>query len=147
MLTEPRLVRWLLIGTALAFLVLFLLLPLAVVFGEALRGGLAAYVAAVTDPMALSAIRLTITTALIVVPLNVTFGVAAAWAIARFEFRGKQLLTTLIDLPLSVSPVISGMLFVLLFGAHGLFGRFLMRHDLKIVFEIGRASGRERDKQ
>jgi len=135
-LSEPRSVRFFLIGTALAFLVLFLFLPLLVVFTEALRKGVGAYLGAVADPFALSAIRLTLVTAAIAVPLNVLFGLAAAWAIARFDFRGKNLLTTLIDLPFSVSPVISGMLFVLLFGAHGLLGPWLQRHDIKIMFAL-----------
>jgi len=135
-LDEPRLLRWGLIGTALAFLVLFLFLPLVVVFTEALRKGLGGYLAAVTDPMALAAIRLTLLVAGVAVPLNVLFGLAAAWAIARFEFRGKNLLVTLIDLPFSVSPVISGMIFVLLFGAHGLVGPWLQRHDIRIIFAL-----------
>jgi sulfate transport system permease protein len=133
---EPRLVRWLLITIALAFLVLFLLAPLAVVFSEALRKGLDAYRAAVTDPIALSAVRLTLLTSAIVVPINVVFGVAAAWLIARFEFRGRSLLMTLIDLPFSVSPVIAGMIFVLLFGAHGLLGPWLIRHGVKVIFAL-----------
>jgi sulfate transport system permease protein len=135
-LTEPRLVRWILIGTALAFLILFLFLPLVVVFTEALRRGVGAYVAAIADPFALSAIKMTLATAAIAVPINVLFGLAAAWAIARFDFRGKNLLTTIIDLPFSVSPVISGMLFVLLFGAHGVLGPWLMRHDIKVIFAL-----------
>ncbi len=135
-LDEPRLLRWGLIGTALAFLVLFLFLPLVVVFTEALRKGLGGYLAAVTDPMALAAIRLTLLVAGVAVPLNVLFGLAASWAIARFEFRGKNLLVTLIDLPFSVSPVISGMIFVLLFGAHGLVGPWLQRHDIRIIFAL-----------
>ncbi len=135
-LDEPRLLRWGLIGTALAFLVLFLFLPLVVVFTEALRKGLGGYLAAVTDPMALAAIRLTLLVAGVAVPLNVLFGLAASWAIARFEFRGKNLLVTLIDLPFSVSPVISGMIFVLRFGAHGLVGPWLQRHDIRIIFAL-----------
>jgi sulfate transport system permease protein len=133
---EPRLVRWGLIAIALTFLVLFLLAPLAVVFAEAFRNGVGAYWAAVTDPIALAAVRLTLLTAAIVVPLNVVFGVAAAWLIARFEFRGRGLLTTLIDLPFSVSPVIAGMIFVLLFGAHGLLGPWLVRHGVKVIFAL-----------
>jgi sulfate transport system permease protein len=135
-LSEPRAVRYILIGASLAFLVLFLFLPLLVVFTEALRNGVGVYVRSIADPVALSAIRLTLLVAAIAVPFNVLFGVAAAWAIARFEFRGKQLLTTLIDLPFSVSPVISGMLFVLLFGAQGLLGPWLQRHDVKIIFAL-----------
>ena len=133
---EPRFVRWLLIAIALTFLVLFLLAPLAVVLSEALRKGVGVYRAAVTDPIALSAVRLTLLTAAIVVPINVVFGVAAAWLIARFDFRGRRLLTTLIDLPFSVSPVIAGMIFVLLFGAHGLVGPWLVRHGVKVIFAL-----------
>ncbi|HZM71564.1 MAG TPA: sulfate ABC transporter permease subunit CysW [Candidatus Cryosericum sp.] len=135
-LSEPRPVRYVLIGLSLAFLVLFLFLPLLVVFTEALRNGLSVYLQAIADPFALSAIRLTLVVAAIVVPFNALFGLAAAWAISRFDFRGKQVLTTLIDLPFSVSPVISGMLFVLLFGAHGLLGPWLIRHDVKIMFAL-----------
>lgn len=135
-LTEPLAVRWLLTGLALAFLVLFLFLPLAVVFTEALRKGIGACLEALGDPVALSAIRLTLVTAAIVVPLNAIFGVAAAWAIAKFDFKGKHLLTTLIDLPFSVSPVISGMIFVLLFGAHGLVGPFLVARGVKVIFAL-----------
>jgi sulfate transport system permease protein len=129
-------VRWLLIAVALTFLVLFLLAPLAVVFSEALRKGFGVYRAAVTDPIALSAVRLTLLTSAIVVPINVVFGVAAAWLIARFDFRGRSLLTTLIDLPFSVSPVIAGMIFVLLFGAHGLVGPWLVRHGIRVIFAL-----------
>ncbi len=135
-LTEPRLVRWLLIFVTVAFLSLFLLLPLVLVFTAAFAKGVGAYLAAVGEPVALSAIRLTLEVAALTVPLNVAFGVAAAWAIAKFDFKGKNLLTTLIDLPFSVSPVISGMVFVLLFGAHGLFGPWLGRHDIKIIFAL-----------
>ena len=135
-LDEPRLLRWGLIGAALAFLILFLFLPLLVVFTEALRKGLGGYLAAVTEPMALAAIRLTLLVTVLVVPLNAAFGVAAAWAIAKFEFRGKNLLTTLIDLPFSVSPVISGMVFVLLFGAQGLAGPWLLARGIKVIFAL-----------
>src|SRR5437867_4675498 len=135
-LTEPRAVRFILTGVALAFLVLFLFLPLVVVFVEALQKGVGGYLAAVRDPVALAAIRLTLLTAAIVVPLNAAFGVAAAWAIAKFEFRGKNLLTTLIDLPFSVSPVISGMVFVLLFGAQGLAGPWLLARGIKVIFAL-----------
>jgi sulfate/thiosulfate transport system permease protein len=135
-LTEPRAVRFILTGVALAFLVLFLFLPLVVVFVEALQKGVGGYLAAVRDPVALAAIRLTLLTAAIVVPLNAAFGVAAAWAIAKFDFKGKNLLTTLIDLPFSVSPVISGMIFVLLFGAHGLVGPTLMAHGIRVIFAL-----------
>jgi sulfate/thiosulfate transport system permease protein len=133
-LTEPRAVRWLLIGLALAFLGFFLVVPLVLVFTKAFEGGVATYLAALRDPYALSAVRLTLTTAVIAVPANLLFGLAAAWAIARFSFRGKNLLVTLIDLPFSVSPVIAGMIFVLLFGAHGLAGPWLDERGLKIVF-------------
>ena len=135
-LTEPTAIRWLLTGVALAFLLLFLFLPLVVVFTEAFRKGIGAYVAALADPVALSAIRLTLITAAIVVPANAIFGVAAAWAIAKFDFRGKNLLTTLIDLPFSVSPVIAGMVFVLLFGAHGLVGPYLLARDIRVIFAL-----------
>jgi sulfate transport system permease protein len=135
-LTEPRAARWILTATALAFLGVFLLVPLAVVFTEAFSKGFAAYAAAIRDETAAAAIRLTLLVSAIVVPVNVVFGVAAAWSIARYDFRGKSFLTTLLDLPFSVSPVISGMLFVLLFGAHGLLGPWLMRHDVKILFAL-----------
>ncbi|HEX5078371.1 MAG TPA: sulfate ABC transporter permease subunit CysW [Geminicoccaceae bacterium] len=129
-------VRALLVATALGFLGVFLLLPLLAVFVEALRQGLGAYLAGVTEPDALAAIRLTLLVAAIAVPTNVLFGVAAAWAVAKFEFKGKSLLTTLIDLPFSVSPVIAGLIYVLLFGAQGLFGPWLAAHDIKIVFAL-----------
>src|SRR6266566_7859315 len=135
-LTEPVIVRALLIAVALLFLVLFLLLPLAVVFVEAFRQGASAYLAAISEPEALAAIRLTLLTALIVVPLNAAFGIAAAWAITKFEFPGKNLLITLIDLPFSVSPVIGGMVFVLLFGLQGVFGPWLSEHGIHIIFAI-----------
>ena len=135
-LSEPRAVRWVLTGTALAFLVLFLFLPLVVVFTEALQQGLGVYIAAIREPVALAAIRLTLLVTVLVVPLNAMFGIAAAWAIAKFEFRGKNLLTTLIDLPFSVSPVISGMVFVLLFGAHGLAGPWLLARGIKVIFAL-----------
>ena len=133
---EHRFVRFALIGVAMAFLALFLLLPLVAVFAKAFEKGLAAYVAAIADPNALAAIRLTLTIAAIVVPLNVVFGVAAAWAVAKFEFPGRGLLVTVIDAPFAVSPVVSGMVFVLLFGAHGLLGPWLIAHDVKIVFAL-----------
>lgn len=134
--TEPRWVRALLITIALAFALLFLLIPLAVVFTEALRKGWSAYLAAIVDEDARSAIRLTLMTAAIAVPANLVFGVAASWAITKFEFFGKNLLLTLIDLPFSVSPVISGLIYVLLFGAHGWFGAWLMEHDIQILFAV-----------
>jgi sulfate transport system permease protein len=135
-LTESATVRWILTGAALAFVVLFLILPLAVVFTSAFAGGLRTAWEAVVDPVALHAIRLTLLAAAIAVPANLLFGLAAAWAIAKFEFRGKDLLTTLIDLPFSVSPVIVGMLFVLLFGLQGAFGKWLSEHDVKIIFAV-----------
>ncbi len=134
--SERPAVRWLLIGLALAFLALFLLLPLALVFVEALRQGWQGYRAALSDPDALAAIRLTLMTAAIAVPANLLFGLAASWAIAKFEFTGKSLLITLIDLPFSVSPVIAGLIYVLMFGAHGYLGPWLMAHHVKIIFAV-----------
>jgi sulfate transport system permease protein len=128
--------RRLLIGVALGFLALFLLVPLASVFAHAFEKGAAAYFNAFSDPATLAAIRLTLLTAMIAVPLNLVFGVAAAWAIAKFEFRGKNLLTTLIDLPFSVSPVISGLIFVLVFGRQGWLGEWLGAQDIKIIFAV-----------
>jgi sulfate/thiosulfate transport system permease protein len=135
-LSESRGVRVLLIAVAVAFFILFLLLPLVVVFAEALRHGLLAYWTALSEPDALAAMRLTLLTALVVVPINTVFGVAAAWAITKFSFTGKDLLITLIDVPFSVSPVIGGMVFVLLFGLQGKFGAWLAAHDIKIIFAI-----------
>jgi len=135
-ITEPWWVRALLIGIALAFLTLFLFVPLVAVFYEALRKGWDVYVASITEPDAWSAIKLTLVAAAIAVPLNLVFGVAAAWAIAKFEFRGKNVLLTLIDLPFSVSPVISGLIYVLLFGLQGYFGPWLREHDIKILFAV-----------
>jgi sulfate transport system permease protein len=134
--TEPAWVRYTLIAIALVFMALFLLLPLAAVFTEALRKGWDAYWAALQEPDAWSAIRLTLMTAAIAVPLNLVFGVAAAWAIAKFDFRGKAFLTTLVDLPFSVSPVVSGLIYVLIFGAQGWFGPWLAAHDIKIIFAV-----------
>jgi len=134
--TEPTWVRWSLIGIALGFIFLFLVLPLAAVFTEALRKGIGAYLEALQEPDAWTAIRLTLITAAIAVPLNLVFGVAAAWAIAKHEFRGKAFLTTLVDLPFSVSPVVAGLVYVLMFGAHGWFGPWLQAHDIKIVFAV-----------
>ena len=131
---SPR--RALLIAAALLYLVAFLILPFAVVFGQALARGFATYWAALVDPVALAAIRLTLTVAAIAVPLNLVFGVAASWAIAKYEFRGKSTLMTLIDLPFAVSPVISGLIYVLLFGAHGWFGPWLAAHGIKIIFAV-----------
>lgn len=133
-ITEPLWLKVTLILIALTFAFLFLLIPLAVVFTEAFRKGWQTYALAISDPDALSAIRLTLITAAIAVPANLIFGVAASWAIAKFEFRGKSILLTLIDLPFSVSPVISGLIYVLLFGAHGWFGAWLMEHDIQILF-------------
>ena len=133
---EPTWVRWWLIGLALTFLTLFLFIPLISVFYEALKKGSDVYLAAITHPDALSAIKLTLTVAAIAVPLNMVFGVAAAWAIAKFEFRGKNLLITLIDLPFSVSPVVSGLIYVLVFGLQGWLGPWLAEHDLKIIFAV-----------
>ncbi|CAN5216726.1 sulfate ABC transporter permease subunit CysW [soil metagenome] len=134
--TEPALVRWTLITIAILFLTVFVVLPLVVVFTEAFSKGIGAYLKALSDPEALSAIRLTLIVAAISVGLNLTFGVIAAWAIAKFEFRGKVFLITLIDLPFSVSPVISGLVFVLLFGAQGYFGTWLIAHNVQILFAV-----------
>lgn len=134
--TEGVLVRWALIAAALGYLTLFLFIPLAAVFTEALKGGVSAYFASFQDPDALAAIRLTLIAASIAVPLNALFGVAAAWAIAKFEFIGKQFVITLIDIPLAVSPVISGLIYVLLFGAQGWLGPWLAEHDIKIIFAL-----------
>jgi sulfate transport system permease protein len=131
---DPALVRAIVIGAALLFVGLFLLVPLVAVFSEALRKGVAAYLAAISDPEARSAIGLTLLTAAIVVPLNVGFGLAAAWAIANFEFAGKNALTTIIDLPVAISPVISGMVFVLLLGTRTPLGGWLADHGLRIIF-------------
>ncbi|MYM68582.1 sulfate ABC transporter permease subunit CysW [Pseudoduganella sp. FT55W] len=133
---EPRWVRGVLIAIALIFLTLFLFVPLVAVFFEALKKGWDAYAAAIIEEDAISAIKLTLITAAIAVPLNLVFGVAASWCIAKFEFRGKSVLLTLIDLPFSVSPVISGLIYVLLFGAQGWFGPWLMEHDIKILFAV-----------
>ena len=133
---EPAWVRRTLIGIALGFLALFLFVPLAAVFYEALKKGVDVYFAAITEPDALSAIRLTLLAAAIAVPLNLVFGVAAAWCIAKFHFRGKNVLLTLIDLPFSVSPVIAGLIYVLVFGLQGWFGEWLRDHDLKVIFAL-----------
>jgi sulfate transport system permease protein len=134
--TETPWVRRTLIGIALLFLALFLALPLAAVFTEALRKGLDAYLEALKEPDAWAAIRLTLITAAIAVPLNLVFGVCAAWCIAKYEFRGKAFLTTLVDLPFSVSPVVAGLIYVLVFGANGWFGPWLAEHNVKIIFAI-----------
>jgi sulfate transport system permease protein len=133
---ESRVVRVVLIGIAMSFLVLFLFMPLIAVFAKAFEKGAAAYVAAIGEPTARAAIRLTLTVAAIVVPINVVFGLSAAWAIAKFEFPGRGVLVTIIDAPFAVSPVVSGMVFVLLFGAHGLFGPWLIAHDVKVIFAL-----------
>ncbi len=133
---ESPVVRWVLVAVALAFLALFLVLPLASVFAKAFEKGVSQYWSAVTEPDARSAIRLTLLTAAIAVPLNLLFGVAASWAIAKFEFPGKNVLISLIDVPFSVSPVISGMIFVLLFGARGAFGPWLEAHNIQIIFDV-----------
>ncbi len=135
-LTEPPLVRVVLTAVALLFLALFLVLPLLTVFTEAFANGAAAYVAAITEPDAMAALRLTLLAAAIAVPANLLFGVSAGWAIAKFDFPGKNLLTTLIDLPFAVSPVISGMVFVLLFGRQGLLGPWMAEHGVRIVFAV-----------
>jgi sulfate/thiosulfate transport system permease protein len=129
-------VKWLLIALGVAYFVLFLLLPLMTVFVEALRKGWEVYLAAIVSPDALAAVRLTLVAAAIAVPLNVVFGLAAAWAIAKFEFRGKQLLITLIDLPFSVSPVVAGLIYVLVFGANGWLGGVLRDHDIRVIFAV-----------
>lgn len=133
---EPVWVRRTLIGLALAFLTLFLFIPLISVFYEALKKGTDVYLAAITEPDALAAIKLTLTVAAIAVPINLIFGVAAAWAVAKFEFRGKSLLITLIDLPFSVSPVVSGLIYVLIFGLQGWLGPWLAENDIKIIFAV-----------
>jgi sulfate/thiosulfate transport system permease protein len=134
--TEPAWVKILLITLALLFLALFLFLPLILVFASAFAEGVAAYFASFSDPDTLHAIQLTLLIAAIVVPLNTVFGVAAAWAITKFHFRGKQFLITLIDLPFAVSPVIAGLIFVLLFGAHGLIGPWLQANNIKVIFAV-----------
>jgi sulfate transport system permease protein len=134
--TESRALQFVLIGTALVFLAFFLLLPLVAVFGEALKAGIGPFLDAVSAPDALSAIKLTLLIAAISVPLNLVFGVVASWAITKFQFPGKSILISLIDLPFSVSPVVSGLMFVLLFGANGWFGPWLAEHDLKIIFAV-----------
>ncbi|MEJ9306735.1 sulfate ABC transporter permease subunit CysW [Priestia megaterium] len=135
-LKEPKVVQWLLTFIALAFLALFLVLPLITIFMTAFQKGLETYLAAITNPDALAAIKLTLIVVLITVPLNAVFGVVAAWLITKFGFKGKNILITLIDLPFAVSPVIAGLVFILLFGAQGLFGEWLFNHDIKIVFAI-----------
>jgi sulfate transport system permease protein len=135
-LSEPRTVRWTLTALALAFLGLFLVLPLATVFLEAFSAGWSAYVDAIAEPDALAALRLTLVAAAIAVPANLAFGLCAGWTIAKFDFPGKSLLTTLIDLPFAVSPVIAGMVFVLLFGRQGFLGPWMAEHGIRIVFSV-----------
>lgn len=135
-LTEPRWLRMILILLGLGFLALFVILPIALIFTEAFRHGTKAYINALLEPDTLSAIRLTLLVAAIAVPINMVFGIIASWAIAKFEFMGKQLLTTLIDLPFSVSPVISGLIYVLLFGAHSVLGPWLSAYNINIVFAV-----------
>ena len=135
-ITEPRPLQWLLIGIALLFLAVMLVIPLTAVFAEALKGGWRLYLASLSDPEALSAVKLTLLTAAIVVPVNAVLGVAMAWLLTRFDFRGKQLLTTLLDLPFSVSPVVAGLMFVLLFGAHTALGGWLEAQGMQIIFAI-----------
>ena len=134
--TESAWVRWTLIGIAGLFLALFLFVPLAAVFHEAFKKGAEVYFAAIVEADAVSAIQLTLLAAIVSVPLNLVFGVSAAWAIAKFDFRGKNLLLTLIDLPFSVSPVIAGLIYMLVFGLQGWFGEWLRDHDLRIVFAV-----------
>jgi sulfate transport system permease protein len=133
---DPAWARWLLTAVALAFLAFFLVLPIVVVFAQAFAKGGAYFLAAVREPDALAAIRLTLLTVAIVVPANVVFGVAAAWAISKFKFTGKSLLTTLIDLPFAVSPVIAGLIYVLIFGAQGWFGPWLIAHNIRVIFAV-----------
>ena len=134
--SEPAWVRWVLLTVALSFLSFFLFIPLVSVFVEAFKKGWEVYVAAITEPDAVSALWLTLTAAVIAVPLNLVFGVAAAWCIAKFDFRGKSVLLTFIDLPFSVSPVIAGLIYVLVFGLQGWFGEWLRDHDLKVIFAV-----------
>jgi len=134
--TEPAVIRWVLTAIALAFLALFLALPLAAVFSQAFEKGLAVYLTAIREPDTLAAVKLTLLTAAVAVPLNLFFGIIASWCIAKFSFPGKNLLITLIDLPFSVSPVISGLIYVLIFGRQGWLGPFLEAHDIRIIFAV-----------
>ncbi|WP_153126535.1 sulfate ABC transporter permease subunit CysW [Peribacillus tepidiphilus] len=134
--TEPRVVRWLLIFIVLGFLSLFLVLPLIAIFVKAFDKGVNVYLASISHPDALAAIKLTLLVVLMTVPLNAIFGVAAAWAMTKFDFKGKNVLITIIDLPFAVSPVIAGLVFVLLFGSHGLFGPWFFENDMKIIFAV-----------
>lgn len=135
-LAEPRWVRYSILGVVLTFLAFFLLMPLCAVFHEALRQGLGVYWASITEPDALAAIRLTLLVVALSVPINVLFGICAAWAITKHQFRGKQVLVSLIDLPFAVSPVIAGLIIVLMYGAHGWLGPWLMEHEMRIVFAV-----------
>ncbi len=135
-ITEPRAIRVLLTLTALAFLGLLIIMPIAAVFTEAFRKGIDAYISGINNPDTISAIKLTLLVAVIAVPLNMIFGVAASWAIAKFDFAGKHFLITLIDLPFSVSPVISGLIYVLLFGSHAMLGQWLIENDIQIIFAV-----------
>ncbi|MDQ0658907.1 sulfate ABC transporter permease subunit CysW [Paenibacillus sp. ClWae2A] len=134
--TEAPWVKWLLIGLASLVLIWLLILPLAIVLMEALKQGWGVYIAALTEPDAMSALKLTLLVAAITVPLNTIFGVAAAWVITKFQFKGKGLMITLIDLPFSISPVVGGLIFVLVFGSNGWFGPWLSEHDIKIIFAL-----------
>jgi sulfate transport system permease protein len=134
--SEPGWLRVLLTGIAIGFLILFVVLPLAAVFAEAFRRGVLPYLASLTDPDALAAMRLTLLVAAIAVPVNTIFGIVASWAIAKFEFVGKSVLVTLIDLPFSVSPVVAGLVYVLVFGIHGWFGPWLVANDIQIIFAV-----------
>lgn len=134
--SEPTWVRWSLIALVLLFLSLFLLIPLAAIFTEGLRKGVGTYFAAITEPDALSAIKLTLIATAIALPLNLIFGLSAAWAVAKFEFKGKSILITLIDLPFAVSPVIAGLIYVLIFGMQGWFGEWLSDNDIKVIFAV-----------
>ena len=135
-LTEGALVKWVLTLTALAYLLLVLLLPLGAVFAEAFRKGVGPWFEAIGDPDAIAAIKLTLLVAAIAVPVNVVFGIAAAWAVTKHDFRGKELLITLIDLPFSVSPVVSGLIYVLLFGSRGAIGEWLVAHDMRVIYAV-----------
>ncbi|WP_340015429.1 sulfate ABC transporter permease subunit CysW [Paenibacillus sp. FSL K6-1318] len=134
--TEAPWVKWLLIGLASLVLIWLLILPLVIVLMEALKQGWGVYIAALTEPDAMSALKLTLLVAAITVPLNTIFGVAAAWVITKFQFKGKGLMITLIDLPFSISPVVGGLIFVLVFGSNGWFGPWLSEHDIKIIFAL-----------
>jgi sulfate transport system permease protein len=134
--TEPAWVRWLLIGTSVVFLTLFLVAPLAAVFTEALRKGIGIYLESFKEPDALAAIKLTLLVVAIAVPLNTVFGLAAAWALGKFQFPGRSFIITLIDIPIAVSPVVSGLVYVLLFGSHGWMGPWLQEHNIQIVFAV-----------